>query len=76
MRLKNYLTETNIVLKLRTEECISYIIKFNRNKHCIETRGEIIQSQKDFVINHKIWKEMFKNIQGVKYDYYRIRKKT
>jgi hypothetical protein len=39
-------------------------------------RGEITQSQKDFAINHKVWKTMFKEIKGVKYDYYRIRKKT
>ncbi len=38
-------------------------------------KGEISNSQKDFVIAHKIWKELFKR-KGVTYEYYRIRKKT
>jgi len=37
-------------------------------------RGEIIVEQKDFVINHKIWKEIFKNSGGVEYDYFRVRR--
>ena len=37
-------------------------------------RGEIVAEQKDFVINHKIWKNIFEKIEGVRYDYFRVRR--
>jgi len=37
-------------------------------------RGEISIGQKDFSINHKVWKEIFQEIEGVKYDYFRVRR--
>ncbi len=37
-------------------------------------RGEITQSQKDFAINHKMWKDLFSRVKGVQYDYFRIRR--
>jgi len=37
-------------------------------------RGEIVADQKDFVINHKIWKDIFEKIEGARYDYFRVRR--
>ncbi len=54
-----------------------FIISFEKyDKILIDKvlRGEINQSQKDFSINHKVWKDLFKRAKGVKYDYFRIRK--
>jgi len=36
--------------------------------------GDILKSQMNFVIMHKIWKEMFKNNEGVKYDYFKVKR--
>ena len=56
------------------EEFIKSFEKYDKILTDKVIRGEITQTQKDFSINHKVWKDLFYKIKGVKYDYYRIRK--
>jgi len=53
---------------------LSALSKYDKILQDKVQRSEIITEQKDFVINHKVWKDIFEKIEGVKYDYFRVRR--
>jgi len=56
---------------------IMFLLAFDKYDKILQNkvqRGEISIGQKDFSINHKIWEEIFQKIEGVKYDYFRVRR--